>query len=75
MGQNKNKVAPKITKRRTFGKRLWKGMGCNTGIRDRGLRQHLQGRYKVEDLGGGQPRYLKKPTGRKYKWREGQILT
>ncbi|PNF28333.1 hypothetical protein B7P43_G01893 [Cryptotermes secundus] len=43
-----------------FGKRLWKGSEYNAGIKDRGLRQQLQGRNGVEDLGGGQPRYLKK---------------
>jgi hypothetical protein len=36
-----------------------KGPECNTGIRDRRLRQQLQGRNLVEDLGGGQLRYLK----------------
>jgi hypothetical protein len=55
----------KKPKRGTFGKRLWKGLECNTGIRDRGLRQHLQGRYEVKDLGGGLPRYLKKPDLKK----------
>jgi hypothetical protein len=37
-----------------------KGPECNTGIRDRGLRQQLQGRNLVEDLCGEQPQYLKK---------------
>jgi hypothetical protein len=48
-GQDKNKVAPKITKKWTFGNRLWKGKECNTN------------RNGVEDLYGGQPWYLKKP--------------
>jgi hypothetical protein len=34
MGENKNKVAMKTIKKLTFGKRLWKGPECITGIRD-----------------------------------------
>jgi hypothetical protein len=65
MAQNKDDVTPRSPKGRTFGKRLWKGPGCKTGMRDQGLRQHLQGRYEVKDLGSGQPRYLKKPDLKK----------
>jgi hypothetical protein len=49
----------------TFRKRLWKGPECNTGIRNRGLRQQQQGRNEVKDLGGGLPRHVKKPDLKK----------
>ncbi|PNF41352.1 hypothetical protein B7P43_G14406 [Cryptotermes secundus] len=65
MGQIKNKVAPDITKKRTFGKRLWKSPERNTVIRNRGLRQQLQLRNEVTDLGGEQPRYVKEADLRK----------
>jgi hypothetical protein len=55
MGEHKSKVRTKTIKKLTFGKRLWKGPECNTGIRDQDLRQHLQGRYEAKDLGGGLP--------------------
>jgi hypothetical protein len=58
IARNKDDVTPRSPKGRTFGKRLWKGPGCKIGIRDRGLRQHLQGRYELKDLGGGLQRYL-----------------
>jgi hypothetical protein len=45
--------------------RLWKDSKCNTGIRDRSLRQQLQGRNGVKDLGSGRPRYLKKQYPKK----------
>jgi hypothetical protein len=61
----KDKVMLRSPKGGTFGKRLWKGPECNTGIRDRGLRQNLQGRYKVKDLGSRQPRYVKNPDLKK----------
>jgi hypothetical protein len=62
MERNKDNVTPRIPKGGTFRKRLWKSPECNTGIRNRGLRQKLQGRNGVEDLGSGQSRYLKKPN-------------
>jgi hypothetical protein len=43
----------------TFGKR-WKGPECNSGIRDRGLRQQLQGSKLIKNLVGGWPLYLRK---------------
>jgi hypothetical protein len=65
MGEHKSKVGTKTIKKLTFRKRLWKGPECNTGIRDRGLRQHPQGRYEAKDLGSRLPRYVKKPDLRK----------
>jgi hypothetical protein len=44
------------TRKGTFEKKSWKGWACNSDIRDRGLRQQLQGR-NAADLGGGRPRY------------------
>jgi hypothetical protein len=38
MGEHKYKVTTKTIKILTFGKRLWKGPECNTGIRDKGLK-------------------------------------
>jgi hypothetical protein len=58
-GRNKDDVK-RETRKRTFEKKLWEGSDCNTDIRNRGLRQQLQGRNAVKDLGGGRPRYLGK---------------
>jgi hypothetical protein len=58
-GRNKDDVK-RETRKGTFEKKLWKGSDCNTDIRNRGLRQQLQGRNAVKDLGGGRPRYLRK---------------
>jgi hypothetical protein len=38
-------------KRRKNGKRLWKSPECNNGLRDKGLRQQLQGKIVIKDLG------------------------
>jgi hypothetical protein len=65
IGRIKNKVAPEIDKKQTFGKRLWKGPERSTGIRDQGLRPQLQRRNEVKDLGCGQPRYVKEADMRK----------
>jgi hypothetical protein len=37
MARNDDDVTPQNPKGGMFGKRLWKGPECNTGIRDRGL--------------------------------------
>jgi hypothetical protein len=58
-GQNKDD-AERETRKGTFEKKSWKGSACNIDIRNRGLRQQLQGRNAVKDLGGGRPRYLSK---------------
>jgi hypothetical protein len=58
-GQNKDDVE-RETRKGTFEKKLWKGSDCNNDIRNRGLRQQLQGKNAVKDLGGGRPRYLRK---------------
>jgi hypothetical protein len=42
-GENKDDVAPRCPKGRIFGKRCWKGLECNSAIRDRGIRQQLRG--------------------------------
>jgi hypothetical protein len=47
-------------KRLNDGKILRKGLVCNNGIRDRGLREQLQGRMRISDQCGEQPPYLRK---------------
>jgi hypothetical protein len=58
-GQNRDDVE-QGTRKGAFEKKSWKGSDCKTDIRNRGLRQQLQGRNAVKDLGGGRPRYLRK---------------
>jgi hypothetical protein len=38
---------------------LWKGPDCNSGIRDRGLRQQVRRRMRIRDLCGRRPLYLR----------------
>jgi hypothetical protein len=73
--RTRDKVMLRSPKGGTFGKRLWKGPECNTGIRDRGLRQQQQGRNEVKDLGSGLPRYVKKPDLKKVQVKSTEILT
>jgi hypothetical protein len=35
--------------------RSWIGLKCNNGVRDRGLKQKLQGSKRIKDLGGRLP--------------------
>jgi hypothetical protein len=56
----RNQAERGTPKRREDGERLWKGPECNNGIRDRGLREQLQSRMRIEDLGGRRPQYLRK---------------
>jgi hypothetical protein len=49
MEQNKDDVTPRSRKGGTFGKRLWKGPECNTGIRDRGLKERLRDSKQMKD--------------------------
>jgi hypothetical protein len=58
-GQNKDDVE-QGTRKGTFEKKLWKGLDCNTDIRNRVLREQLQSRNAVKDLGGRRLRYLRK---------------
>jgi hypothetical protein len=73
MTRNKDDVTPTSPKEGTFGKRLWRGPGCNNGIRDRGRRKQLQCRNEVKGLGGGQPRYVKKPDLKKVQGKAREI--
>jgi hypothetical protein len=57
--QNKDDTE-RETRKGTFEKKSWKGSACNTDIRSQGLRQQLQGRNAVKDLGSGRPQYLRK---------------
>jgi hypothetical protein len=45
-----DKVMLRSPKGGTFRKRLWKGPECNTGIRDRGLKQRLRVSNQLKDL-------------------------
>jgi hypothetical protein len=47
-------------KRLNDGKILRKGLVCNNGIRDQGLREQLRGRMRISDQCGRQPPYLRK---------------
>jgi hypothetical protein len=51
MGQNKNNIALKTTKRRTFGKKCWKGLGCKIGIKNPCTTWHVH--LKVERISEG----------------------
>jgi hypothetical protein len=55
-----DKAEQETPKRLNGGKRPRKGLVCNNGIRDRGLREQLRGRMRISDQCGGQPPYLKK---------------
>jgi hypothetical protein len=58
--QGKDDIAPITHKqRKEEGKGLWKGPECNSGIRDRGLREQLQGTMGIRDLCGRGPLYLR----------------
>jgi hypothetical protein len=59
-GQNEDDVAARCPKGQAFGKRRWKGLKCNNGIRYRGPRQQLRGSKRIKDLGGRQTLYLRK---------------
>jgi hypothetical protein len=48
-------VAPGTPTGRTSRMRRWIGPVCNSGIRDRGLKQKLQGSKRKKDLGGRLP--------------------
>jgi hypothetical protein len=48
MGQNKNNVTPKTTKRQTFRKKCWKGLGCKIGIKNPCTTWH--GHLKVDRI-------------------------
>jgi hypothetical protein len=50
ISRNKDNVTPRSPKGVTFGKRLWKGPECNTGIRDRSLKQRLRIGSQLKDL-------------------------
>ena len=68
MGQNNNKVAPKTTKRRTFGKKSCEGPGCKSEIKNPCTIGHV--RLKVERTSKGFDRrsfgleFVKKATGK-----------
>jgi hypothetical protein len=47
----RNDVVQETQKGRTFGKRRLKGPECNSGIRDQGLRQQLQGSKRIKNPG------------------------
>jgi hypothetical protein len=58
--RTRNQAEQETAKGRKDGEGLWKGPECNSGIRDRGLRQQLRGRIRISDQCGGQPLYLRK---------------
>jgi hypothetical protein len=55
-----DKADQETPKRLNDGKRLRKGLVCNNGIRDRGLREQPRGRMRISDQCGGQSPYLMK---------------
>jgi hypothetical protein len=48
----KDNSPPRTPTGRTSRLRSWIGPECNNGIRDRGLKQKLEGRTRIKDLGG-----------------------
>jgi hypothetical protein len=52
---DQDNVAPRTLKGRKSGMRRWKGPECNSGMRNRGLKQKLQGSKWIKDLGGRLP--------------------
>jgi hypothetical protein len=58
--QGKDDIVPQTQKQQKEGEGLWKDPECNSGIRDRGLREQLRGRMRISDQCGGQPPCLKK---------------
>jgi hypothetical protein len=58
--KNKDDVASRNPKGRTFGMRRWKGPEYYNDIRARGLKQQLRGSKRIKDLGGRRPLYLRK---------------
>jgi hypothetical protein len=57
--QTRNQAIRGTLKRRKDGKRLWKCPECKNGIRDRGLRQQLQGRMRIKNPGTRRQLHLK----------------
>jgi hypothetical protein len=61
--RTRNQAERGTPKRQNDGKRLWKGLECNNGIRGRGLRQHLQRRMRLKDPGTRQQLHLANKRG------------
>jgi hypothetical protein len=60
MRYDQDSVVQETRKGRSLGKRRWKGPECNNGIRDRGLRQQIQGSKRMKELGVRRPLCLRK---------------
>jgi hypothetical protein len=59
--QGKDDIIPKTQEQqKEEGEGLWKGLECNSGIRDRVLREQLRDRLRISDQCGRQPSYLRK---------------
>jgi hypothetical protein len=51
--------AKQETQKRRKEEGLWKGKECNSGTRNRGLRQHVRRRMRIRNLCGRRPLYLR----------------
>jgi hypothetical protein len=56
-GTRQNKK-PRNDERKEEG--LWKGKECNSGTRNRGVRQQIRRRMRIRNLCGRRPLYLRK---------------